>query len=191
MAGDPKDPYAPRFWPDRLEAKLPRKASVIFLNDMGDAWGDWVPDHVILQVLNFCRTNIRHAFLHLTKNPKRYEDFKHVIPSNCWLGTTINYGTEDRDEVLRKVAGRHRKFISFEPLLDNVVSNGVRLANIKWIIIGAQTRPSIQPHTAWVKALLEKAQRRGVPVFMKDNLRLSWINAQRKNSPRQDLEDAE
>jgi protein gp37 len=187
LAGDQTDPFAPRFWPQRLEAKLPGKPSVIFLNDMSDAWGKWVPDHVILQMLDFCRHNMAHCFLHLTKNPRRYSDFDGRIPGNCWLGTTITNGSEGRDEYLRAAAEKSRKFISFEPLLDNVVANGVRLNGINWIIIGAQTSPDVQPHTVWVKALLDKAQRMGVPVFTKDNLRLPWINAQRNNPARTDL----
>ncbi len=187
LTDNPADPFAPRFWPQRLDSRMPGKPSVIFLNDMSDAWGKWVPDHVILQMLDFCRRNMNHCFLHLTKNPRRYADFKGRIPGNCWLGTTITSGSEGRDEDLREAAEKSRKFISFEPLLDNVVANGVRLAGIDWVIIGAQTKPDVQPHTVWVKAILEKAQRMGIPVFMKDNLRLAWINRQTHNPARTEL----
>ena len=61
------------------------------------------------------------------------------------------------------------RFISFEPLLNDM--SGADLTGIDWLIIGAQTGPRpIKPEPTWVQRLIDKAQRGGVPVFVKDNV---------------------
>lgn len=41
---DPQDPFAPRFWPNRLKEPYQlKKPSKIFVCSMGEMFGDWVP----------------------------------------------------------------------------------------------------------------------------------------------------
>ena len=68
------------------------------------------------------------------------------------------------------------KYISIEPLLgwDMSVSDTewtLRDAGIDWLIIGAQTRPTVYPKIEWVQEIVEAADRAGVKVFLKDNFR--------------------
>lgn len=65
----------------------------VFVSDMVDLFGSWVPSSMIERVVNY--TNKSPAqFLFLTKNPKRYKDF--CFGNNCVLGATIE---SDRDDV--------------------------------------------------------------------------------------------
>ena len=68
------------------------------------------------------------------------------------------------------------KFISFEPLLGSCVKNtysfaqSLQNAGIKWLIIGAQTNPTVMPKIEWVEEIVEAADKTNIPVFLKDSL---------------------
>jgi protein gp37 len=59
-----------------------------------------------------------------------------------------------------------RKFVSFEPLLENVVCN---LIGIHWVIIGGQTNPTKIPEEMWMRNIIRNAKARRIPVFIKEN----------------------
>lgn len=61
----------------------------VFVSDMGDMWGEWVPDEWIERVLRRIADFPNTKFLFLTKNPVRYIQFVDRIPNNCVLGATI------------------------------------------------------------------------------------------------------
>ena len=44
-------------------------------------------------------------------------------------------------------------------------------ADIKWLIIGSQTKPYRPPELSWVEYMVEVADKAGVKVFLKNNLR--------------------
>ena len=72
-----------------------------------------------------------------------------------------------------QIEAKH-KFISFEPLLGSVGMNDhMKLsdAGVDWVIIGAQTKPYKPPRLEWVREIVEAADKAGVPVFLKDNLK--------------------
>jgi protein gp37 len=60
---------------------------------------------------------------------------------------------------------------SFEPLYEDL--SDVKLEGIDWVIIGAQTRPNLQPNEEWVYKLSSQASALGIPVFWKDNLKVT------------------
>lgn len=163
------DTFEPKFHPERLDQPLRvKKPSIIFAVDMGDLFGGWVPREWIEAGLSVMRKAYWHTFLLLTKNPKRYLEFQ--FPRNVWIGTTID--THKRLQNLKWLlqADATIKFISFEPLLEIIDAD---LTGVDWIIIGAQTKPEIQPPDGAVEKLLSQADRLNIPVFMKDNLRFS------------------
>ena len=49
--------------------------------------------------------------------------------------------------------------------------NKLEEAGISWLIIGAQTKPTVYPKIEWVGEIVEAADKVGVKVFLKDNLR--------------------
>jgi len=42
---------------------------------------------------------------------------------------------------------------------------------VNWLIIGAQTKPTVYPQIEWVDEITEACRRAGIPYFLKDNLR--------------------
>ena len=41
---------------------------------------------------------------------------------------------------------------------------------LNWVIIGAQTKPTVMPKIEWIQEIVEAADKAGIPVFLKDNL---------------------
>jgi len=60
------------------------------------------------------------------------------------------------------------KAVSFEPLYERM--GDVDLSGIDWIIIGAQSRPDLQPDPEWVEDLMQQARHEGVAIFIKNNV---------------------
>jgi len=144
-----KDPFYPRFWPERLKQPYQNKKPVgIFLDDMSDWMGDYWPEEWTKQELQMMRENPWHRFYTLTKQPQNLIKFS-PFPDNCWVGITATNDIMFRiaSNYLAKVKAKV-KYYSFEPLLHwdfkaNWDRNNIclidRFRDVNWIIIGACT----------------------------------------------------
>ncbi len=145
----------------------------IFVGSSGDMWGDWVEKGNIEKVLYTCMLKSNCKFLFLTKNPKRYSEFK--LPNNCYKGITvdnnnryINYMEQCKDEF-------YYDFISFEPLLENIKNDFYDMlfnehTGCKWIIIGANSnKGEPKPPNEWADTMIEYARKYNIKIFVKDN----------------------
>lgn len=83
--------YKDGFTPKLVEKELGRKFrdQFVFVSDMGDLFGDWVPSEWITKVIDAIRQSPNSTFLFLTKNPKRYSDFLGSYPKNIVFGATL------------------------------------------------------------------------------------------------------
>ncbi|MEM1550426.1 MAG: DUF5131 family protein [Candidatus Bathyarchaeia archaeon] len=118
--------FNPTFVSERLRQRLP-DGKFIFVSDMGDMWGSWVPGEWIERVLMVVRDKPRSHFLFLTKNPTRYLEFIDKLSPNVVLGATIetnrDYGLSrappprERYEAMLRLDWRW-KAIVIEPILD-------------------------------------------------------------------------
>lgn len=108
------------------------KGDLVFVSDMGDLFGDFIPSHWIQRVLEHTTHFPKTNFLFLTKNPARYHEFLNQMPENAILGATIE---TNNDQVFltdmiseapppsRRYAAMRdldwdKKIISIEPVLD-------------------------------------------------------------------------
>jgi len=165
--------FNPEFHPNRLHQPMKvKKPSTIFVSSMGELFGGWVASEHIDDVLDVCVTFAPwHTYLFLTKNPKRYGDFRAI--DNGWYGTTVD-GTKMtknniRDLVYYTQVGMAGRFVSFEPLLKPVKPD---LFGIQWVIIGADsTRGAAKPPKKWADTIIEEARKNNIPVWVKDNFR--------------------
>ena len=188
------NPFYPRFWPERLkelQKSKPRTyagrrtgvirqrdatAKGIFVCNMCELFGDWVPTEWQLEIFKVIRANPQHRFYFLSKQPQN-ESKLGQFPDNCWVGTTVC----DKDMVLNTwihyfndLIRAKVRFISFEPLLDNVMEISLSdqiIYRADWIIVGSQTKPYNPPKIEWVQAIVDYADKLGLPVFLKDNLK--------------------
>ncbi|MBS7657009.1 MAG: DUF5131 family protein [Candidatus Bathyarchaeia archaeon] len=110
----------------RLKQKIP-KGKFIFVSDMGEMWGSWVPKEWITKVMNVLVTKPKTDFLFLTKNPGRYSEFLDMFTDNMLLGATIETNRtnklsmapsyETRYNAMKNLNWKH-KAIVIEPILD-------------------------------------------------------------------------
>ena len=154
----------PVFFPGRLgEPAKVKKPSIIFVGSMCDLFGDWVPNNWIIDTIKTCRENPQHTFMFLTKNSKRYREFK--FPNNCMLGVTITSKHDLKDFYKNKgFLNYNKSFISIEPLLGDFmgfVFNGWDL-----VIVGAMTGPgAIKPKKEWIDSIKHHN------IFYKENIK--------------------
>jgi len=107
-----------------------KPAEFVFVCDMGDLFGNWVPSSWIRAVIYRTKKFPQTHFLFLTKNPSRYFEFLDDFGQNAYLGATIE---TNRDEVAKLYSRApppslrfhvmrdlnwEKKFLSIEPILD-------------------------------------------------------------------------
>ncbi len=118
--------FKPVFAEWRLKQKFP-KGSFVFVSDMGEMWGDWVPNEWIIKVMNVLIAKPKTSYLFLTKNPTRYGEFLNMFTDNMALGATIETNRtnklsgappyETRYNAMKNLNWKH-KIIVIEPILD-------------------------------------------------------------------------
>jgi len=176
------DPFYPRFWPERLEIhhtcrfhrireRQRYRDRGIFVCDMGELFGDWVPRYWQEQVFAAIQQCPNDRFYLLTKQPQNLIKFS-PFPDNCWVGVTATesdlfaYAVNELMNIRATV-----KFVSIEPLLSwKRLDISTWLNQINWVIIGAQTKPYKPPKIEWVKEIVKAADKAGIPAFLKNNL---------------------
>lgn len=151
--------YKPKLIESRLSDLDKIRNSSIFMVDMGDLFGEWVPDEWIYKVLDaVIRADRSNTFIFLTKNPIRYKDFIETFPSNCVLGVTIetdSYDYQMNAQYITKAPSPFEryvamseikwpyKFVSIEPIMEfDEFSFGPRIKQIgpRWVVIGADSK---------------------------------------------------
>jgi len=166
--------FIPHDHPERLEEPWHvKKPSRIGLNFCGETFDKAFKNRAFCMWFGLCGMMQRaswHTFVVLTKQPQNIpKDENFPLPQNLWLGVSVN-NKEDlwRIDKLRETTAIV-KFVSFEPLKDDL--GKINLDDVQWIIIGAQTRPNLQPKTEWVESLIAQCREHNIPIFMKSNLK--------------------
>jgi len=186
LVGDPADPFAPRFWPERMvEPQRVKKPCTIFAGSMAEIWSPQVPDPIKAAIIEVARRCPWHTFQFLTHQPAELARWS-PLPDNVWVGVTATRHLEavTAAKCLYHVDAPVR-FLSLEPLRGPVALRLLPPSAIDWIIVGAQTGPGAQPvEPGWVESILYWADRVGLPVLLKRNLgwheqRQQWPDASR------------
>ena len=120
-----KNGFAPKLAENELNRRF--RNQFVFVSDMGDLFGEWVPKEWILRVIDATRRSPSSDFLFLTKNPSRYKEFSRLCGNNIVLGATIETNRSNDFSKAPPVAERakamidlqyDRKFLSIEPTMD-------------------------------------------------------------------------
>jgi protein gp37 len=91
------------------------------------------------------------------------------LPNNTWAGTTVTSNEDYGRAIIMKKVKIPVRFLSIEPLLGEV---SFAFDNVQWIIVGAQTgKNPVRPKKEWIDKILSNARKKGIPVFLKNNLR--------------------
>jgi protein gp37 len=121
--------YRDGFAPKLVEKELRKKFynQFVFVSDMGDLFGDWVPPDWIKKVLGAIKNSPSSMFLFLTKNPRKYRDFIELFPKNIVLGATLESNREYQVSKAPSDLERYKameslpfdnKLLCIEPIMD-------------------------------------------------------------------------
>lgn len=163
------DPFAPRFWPERLRQPLSwREPRRVFVNSMSDVFHAHFTFDMIRQVFEVMNEARHHEFQLLTKRPERALRYASRLrwTDNIWFGTSVeSMEVARRVDMLRKVPAAVR-FISAEPLLGSLALLDLR--DIHWVIGGGESGSGHRPpNPDWARELRDACSAAAVPFFWK------------------------
>jgi protein gp37 len=168
------DPFAPRWHEETLyQPSEEEKPRGIFVCNMGELFGPWLDRGWTDDVLDVIRHSPQHRFYLLTKQPQELQKWS-PFPANAWVGVSAwdFWSYENACHYLQDVEATV-KYISLEPLLDWKIGEPTfyKVGGISWLIIGAQTKPTIRVPGEWIDDIVSSAKGAGVSVFLKNSLR--------------------
>lgn len=165
-----QDPFAPRFWEDRLYKPLswkePRR---VFVNSMSDIFHAAFTFEMIERVFEVMNSAQQHQFQVLTKRPERAARYADRLPwsSNIWIGTSVeNMDVAHRVDAIRSIEQASVRFISAEPLLGSL--KDLDLGGIEWVIGGGESglgHRGCDPE--WARELRDKCVESDIAFFWK------------------------
>ena len=180
------DPFYPRFWMNRIEeltkatehewgggriVKHRQYPKGIFVCDMSDLFGIGIPEQWTRRVLYVIERYPQHRFYLLTKQPQNLAKFS-PFPDNCWVGVSATDVVSAVDAFIRLYHIEAKvKYLSIEPMLNRMDLSPKSIEFLDWVIIGAQSKPTVLPKLEWVEEIVRACDKAGVPVFLKDNLK--------------------
>lgn len=87
---------------------------------------------------------------------------------NVWLGVSVETRAYlPRLPCLRKTHAALR-FVSFEPLLEDLGDLSPWLPGLDWAIVGGESGPNARPcHLAWLRSVVRQCQAADIPCFVK------------------------
>ncbi len=156
--------------PDTLEEPVGwRKGHNIFVCSMSDLFHKDVPFEYIDRIMEVIRRTPQHRYQILTKRAERMAEYfaTHPVPANVWLGVTVEcQATKQRIESLRSIKAAPIRFLSCEPLLEDL--GQLDLQNIDWVIVGGESGPKARPmKEEWALNIKRQTEAHGDAFFFK------------------------
>nr|WP_321258932.1 DUF5131 family protein [uncultured Pseudodesulfovibrio sp.] len=155
-----------------LERILDRKKpTTVFLNSMSDTFHSEVSTSFLEYTFGIMQTASQHTFQVLTKRAERLAETAPVLPwpENIWQGVTVE-GNDylHRIELLKQVPANVR-FISVEPLLDELTDlTPEKLDGIDWVIVGGESgHHARRMELDWARSIMETCRIAKIPFFFK------------------------
>lgn len=193
--------FKPRLHEPSLKESF-RPNEFVFVSDMGDAWGWWIPREWILKVLDVVRRFPKTTFLFLTKNPRRYREFGWELASmvNVVVGATVEtdddklyekYGISKAPQprvrllhmiMLRREFRYMRLMLSIEPILDFTPRFWELILEVApdFVYVGYDNYGNRLPEPPLHKTLelIDRLREHGIKVFEK-TLRKAWYEGRK------------
>lgn len=145
-----------------------KKAHNIFVCSMSDLFHEDVPFNFIDKIMLVIEATPQHRYQILTKRVEKMESYfaTHQVPSNVWLGVTVeNSDAKYRIDHLRKIPAKI-KFLSCEPLLTDL--GVLNLSGINWVIVGGESGNQARPmKEEWVLAIQKQVEKYESSFFFK------------------------
>jgi protein gp37 len=154
--------------------KRRKKPALIFLSNMTDLFGDWVPDDWLIAIWKLMAACPQHTFQVLTKRPERmaemtrsWRDQRGANLPNVWCGVSVeNQETANQRGFPFVKVEADIKFVSYEPALGPIDWTGWEL--VQWIISGGESGSNARPsHPDWHRATRDFCESYGLSYFFK------------------------
>lgn len=154
---------------DELTAPLLwKKSHNIFVCSMSDIFHESVPFEFVDKIMDIIEQTPHHRYQILTKRAERMAEYfkENKIPSNVWLGVTVECkATKYRIDYLRRLKASV-KFLSCEPLLESL--DILQLEGVDWVIVGGESGPKARPmREEWVLGIKKQVERQNASFFFK------------------------
>lgn len=155
--------------PDRLlQPFAVKKPTKFFVNSMSDLFHEKMSFEYLDKIFEVILNTPQHYYQILTKREKKMKKYfeKRQVPSNVWLGVTVeNENVKTRIETLKSVDAVIR-FLSIEPLIGDV--GVLDLSGIHWVIVGGESGPNARPmNPDWPKNIQKQCKKQKVAFFFK------------------------
>lgn len=151
------------------EPKRWAKGHNIFVCSMSDLFHEDVPFEFVDRVMATIEATPQHRYQLLTKRADRMEEYFHTrpVPQNAWLGVTVeNVATKERMKYLQQIEGATVRFLSCEPLLEDL--GELDLKGINWVIVGGESGPLARPmQSEWLRNVKRQADAAHIAFFFK------------------------
>ena len=154
-----------------------KEPSIVFVNSMTDTFHESASKQFIDDQFNMMAKYPQHEYIVLTKRiNKAFTYFKDKkVPNHIWLGTSIeNDASLHRLSKLHKIDAKIR-FVSFEPLLDNISKEALEKAGgldgIHWAIVGGESDQSAPRHfdEQWARNIRDYCRESKTAFFYKQS----------------------
>jgi len=146
-----------------------KKPTVYFVNSMSDIFHHCMPQYFLDKIFKVIEETPQHTYQILTKRADRMFEYlsKREIPSNIWLGVTVENKMEGlpRIDKLRNL-NASVLFLSVEPLLEDL--GKINLKNIDWVIVGGESGNRARPmDKEWVVNIKRQCECNDIAFFFK------------------------
>jgi protein gp37 len=172
---DRLEPYVADHELNRLGTASGLIGQRIFIGDMTDIFGSWVPAALLDRLFEVLAARSDVTFQILTKRPDRMLRYLHSRSwglDHCWLGTSVedqSVATSRLDLLMQCPAGL--RFVSAEPLI-GPLDISPWLGDLGWVVAGGESGPNFRPmNLDWLAALVSQCQASSTPIFVKQDAR--------------------
>lgn len=146
-----------------------RKPRNIFVCSMSDLFHKDVPFEFVDKVMSIIAQTPQHRYQILTKRAERMAEYfrTHQVPANVWLGVTVDVAqSKIRIDLLRQIDGASIKFLSCEPLLEDL--GVLDLNGVDWVIVGGESGNQARPmKREWAISIKQQCDANGKSFFFK------------------------
>lgn len=166
---DYKDGFAFKMLPQRLdEPKRNKKPTLYFVNSMSDLFHQKMDFGFLERIMQVIADTPHHQYQILTKRPHAMKEYfsKREIPSNVWLGTTVESSkVKPRIDLIRDLSASV-KWLSCEPLISDL--GEIDLRGIDWVIAGGESGANARAmKEEWVLNIKRQCEVQNVAFFFK------------------------
>ena len=164
-----EDGFEFKILPERLYQPMNvKKPTKFFVNSMSDLFHEKMPFKFLDKIFKVILDTPQHNYQILTKRENVLQKYfsKRLVPSNVWLGVTVEHEhTKHRIDVLKNIDASVR-FISIEPLIGDV--GNLDLFGIHWVILGGESGSNARPmNPQWAVNIQSQCAEQKVAFFFK------------------------